>query len=98
MGETSEIERAARAELEAAVSKWLKVKATIDDDDVEPEDRELLNTNDPVMLGWVLVTCYTSHELELAEATATAYECADGQAAPMSRGLSMAGVDRWAQG
>ena len=84
---------AARSELELAVKRWLKVKASFDDED---DDRTM--SDDPVMLGWVLIATYTSTELERMEATATAFECADMQPAPFSRGISMAGVDRWSNG
>lgn len=87
-----ELEVAAN-ELESAVKRWLSVKARMSDD--ETDERAVVD--DAIIQGWVLVACYTSIELERMEATATAYACADGQAAPFSRGLSLAGVDRWRQ-
>lgn len=84
----------ASAELDAAVHRWLKVKAAYSDDDDDPR----VQADDPILLGWVVIASYTSLDLEQHQASATAYDCADGQIAPLSRGLSMAGVDQWAQG
>lgn len=92
MSDSPEID-AARAELESAVKKWLRVKAASDD---EGDDRTI--SDDPILLGWITIACYTSLDLERMEATATAYECGDTQPAPFSRGLAMAGVDRWNNG
>lgn len=90
---TDDAMNAARTELESAVKKWLKVKAAYDD-----EDDARTISDDPVMLGWILIATYTSTDLERIDATATAYDCPDGQPAPFSRGIAMAGVDRWSNG
>lgn len=89
-------------ELENALKRWLQAKVELDnhlevltdpDDDDEP-----ISIADPVLCGWVMVAAYTSVELEAANSTATAYACAEGQLTPLSRGLALAGVDRWRQG
>lgn len=89
----------ARADLEAAVKRWLKVKAQdVDPDDQWDEDQTaMLQAADPILLGFVLVACYTSVDLEKADATGYSYEAHEGQPAAFSRGLSLAGVDRWAK-
>ena len=96
MVDASEIAEA-RAELDAAVRRWLKVKAhDVDPDDgYDDEQTEMLTAADPVLLGWVLVACYTSVDLERADASGYSYDCADGQPAAFSRGMALAGVDRW---
>lgn len=87
----------ARAELDAAVRKWLKIKAFHEDNgEYDAGDNDLMRTDDPIVLGWVAVAVYTSMDLEQADATATLYECPEGQPAPFSRGIALAAVDRWA--
>ena len=86
----------ARAELDTAVGKWLKVKShDVDPDDgYDADETELLKAADPVLLGYVVVACYTSIDLEREDATGYSYDCPDGQPAAFSRGLALAGVDR----
>lgn len=96
MAEIEDLDEA-RANLEAAVKRWQRAKAQhVDPDDgYDDEQLALIQTDDPIVQGWVLISCYTSIELEREDATGYSYECADGQPAAFSRGLSLAGIDRW---
>ncbi|WP_382307307.1 hypothetical protein [Herbiconiux sp. UC225_62] len=85
--------RAARDELSAAIAEWMRVKAAFREEG--PDEYDTTVTDDPIIQGWIVIAAYTSIELEREEATATAYECGDGQPAPLSRGLATYGVDRW---
>jgi hypothetical protein len=82
----------ARADLVGAVTRWLIIKASEDDEATD----QMTVTNTAYPLGFIVVAAFTSVELELAGASATAYFAPDGQIAPLSRGLAMGGVDRWA--
>ena len=88
---TDEDVTAAREELETAIKRWLRVKAATP----EVDDDDMTLTDDPVLLGWITISTYTSTGLEQIESTATAYECGSSQPAPFSRGIAMSGVDRW---
>lgn len=85
--------REAQDALDKAIKRWVSVKSKIYVDD---EDERVV-VGDAVLVGAIVIAAYTSIELELQEATATMYFAPDSQVAPLSRGLAMSGVDRWAQ-